>query len=80
MRLISAARTPTSFAVSPPGRGYGRDFLDDRASLRQRQSEEPGRGLQQIERTGALVQIDVGRQDPRLEIRRYRIEVVGGRE
>ena len=36
--------------------------------------------LKQIERAGALVEFDVGRQDPRLEVRGCRIQVVGGRE
>ena len=74
---LGSARADRFRGVAP-GRGCGRDFPDDRASLRQRQREEPGGGLQQVERTGAFVEIDVGRQDPRLEVRGYGIEVVGG--
>src|SRR3546814_20028 len=37
-------------------------------------------GLQEVERTGTFVEIDVRRQHPRLEIGRDWIEVIGGRE
>src|SRR3546814_18764453 len=38
------------------------------------------RSLQEVERTGTFVEIDVRRQHPRLEIGRDWIEVIGGRE
>lgn len=63
-----------------PGRGHGPDSFDSRARLRQREREKLRRRLQQIERTGALVEIDVRGQHPRLEIGRNRIEVVCRRE
>ena len=72
---LGSARAECFRGVAP-ARGYGRDFPDDDASLRRRQREELGSGLQQIERTGALAEIDVGRQDPRLEVRGYGIEVL----
>ena len=60
-----------------PSRCHGRDLLDDGTGLRQRQAEETRSGFQQVERTGAFIEIDIRRQHPRLEIGRNGIEVVG---
>ena len=46
---VGSARADRFCRVAP-GLGDGRDFPDDRASLRQRQREELASGLQQIER------------------------------
>lgn len=63
-----------------PCRRHGRDLFDDRPGLRQCQREIPRSLLQKIERTGALVEVDIRREHARLEICWRRIEIIGRRE
>src|SRR5579863_2989994 len=76
---LGGTRTDRLCGVSP-GRCHHRNFLDDRAGLSQRQREELRGALEQIERTGALVKIDVGCQNPRFKVSWDGIEIVDRRE
>ena len=61
----------------PPSRRHRRDFLDDRTRCRQLKTKILCGILKKIDRTSALVEVDVCRQDASLEISRDRVEVVG---
>lgn len=63
-----------------PSRGHGRNLFDDRACLRQRETKELRRSLKEVKRAGAFVEVDVGRQQPRLKISWRGIEIISRRE
>ena len=65
--------------VAPGGRHLG-DLPDDGAGLWQVEAKQGGCGLEQVQRTGAVVEVDAGGQHAGLEIDGERVEVVGGRQ
>lgn len=55
-------------------------FFDDLARWAQSEAEIARRFLEEINRASAIVEIDVGCQNPRLEVGGRRVEVVDRRE
>ena len=63
--------------VAPGGRHLG-DLPDDGAGLWQVEAKQGRCGLEQVKRTGAVVEVDAGGQHAGLEIGGDRVEVIGG--